>query len=227
MAKAKKKKPAFTEASVRREMARELDLDPTDLGIDERDFFGEDTMAVSIGQREWTVVRDEDTAERIALATVTQDLEHEPEIFNRHFIESHIDEDALKKWVWQAAMEDDYADEIARHEPERFWEEADRWNVENLPEPDEDGNMPDDVPNKYVEALKEKIADDKSEDPMAFFEDIYGKGEAAKYAIEAVGIDVEAAAKEAINVDGWQHFLARYDGNSSETDSGFVYWRDN
>jgi hypothetical protein len=227
---AKKRKRRFTEENVQREMAEALDIDPDDLVIDERDLFGEDVMVVSIGrggQKEWTVVPDDDTAERIALAGVTEDLNNEPEIFNKDFIASHIDQEALKKWVWDAAMEDDYADEIARSEPERFWEEAARWGVKNLPEPDEDGNMPDDVDDKYIEALKEKIADDKAESPMAFFEDIYGRDEAAKYAIEAGGIDVDAAAEAAIRVDGWQHFLARYDGNSYETDSGFVYWRDN
>jgi hypothetical protein len=225
----KTKKRTFNEANVQREMAKELDVDPDDLVIDEAHIasFGEEAYTVSTGRKEWTIVKNDDAAERLAIAAVTQDLEHEPEIFNRDFIERHIDEEALKKWVWQAAMEDDYASEIARHDTERFWEEADRWGVEKLPEPDEDGNMPDDVDNKYIEALREKIADDKAESPMAFFEDIYGRDEAAKYAIEAVGIDVDAAAQDAVNTDGWQHFLARYDGNSSETASGFVYWRDN
>jgi len=27
--------------------------------------------------------------------------------------------------------------------------------------------------------------------------------------------------------DGWQHHLSRYDGNSTETKTGFVYWREN
>lgn len=36
----------------------------------------------------------------------------------------------------------------------------------------------------------------------------------------------EAAAEDAVRVDGWQHFLSSYDGNSYETDSGFVYWRE-
>ena len=51
--------------------------------------------------------------------------------------------------------------------------------------------------------------------------------EAVKQAIKAVGINVKAAAKDAVDTDGWQHFLAHYDGSSHTTDSGLVYWRTN
>ena len=46
-------------------------------------------------------------------------------------------------------------------------------------------------------------------------------------AIEIAGIDIDAAADDAVDTDGWEHFLARYDGKSHETDSGLVYWRVN
>jgi hypothetical protein len=227
---ARKKPREFTEKNVLREMAKELDVDLDDLVIDESplESFGEgEAYTVSTGRREWTAVADEDAAENIAIAVVTQDLEHEPEIFSPHFIESHINMNALERWVYDAAMEDDYAYEIAQSDPERFWQEAEYWGVPDLPEPDEDDEMPDDVDDVYIEGLKEAIAEEKAKNPMGFFEDIYGRDEATKYAIEAVGIDIEAAAQDAVDTDGWQHFLARYDGNSHETESGFIYWRDN
>ena len=61
---------------------------------------------------------------------------------------------------------------------------------------------------------------------MQFLEEIYGDEAAAK-AIEIAGIDVDAAADDAVDTDGWEHFLARYDGKSHETASGLVYWRVN
>lgn len=227
MAKTKARKRTFTEKNILREMEEALDEDHEALSIDESSLasFGEEAFTVKAGRQEWTVVKDDDVAEQLALAVVKQDLEQEPEIFNRDFIESHIDMDALKEWVHDAAMEDEYASEIARSDPGRFWEEAAHWGID-VPEPDEDGNMPDDVDDKYVEALQRMIADDKAEDPMAFFEDIYGSNEAQKYAIEAVGIDIEEAAQDAVDTDGWQHFLSRYDGNAYETASGFMYWRE-
>lgn len=218
----------FDEDTVQREMAKALDVDLDDLDVSDSSLssFGEPALSVSTGRKEWTVVPDEDTAEKLALAVVTQDLEQEPEIFSPSFIESHIDMKALERWVYEAQMEDEYAWEIAQDDPERFWQEASHWGID-VPEPDEDGNMPDEIADEYIEALREEIARDRSKDPMAFFEDIYGRDEATKYAIEAVGIDVSDAAQEAVRIDGWQHFLCRYDGNSYDTENGFVYWREN
>jgi hypothetical protein len=224
----KRKQPReFNEKNILREMSEALGEDHEALSIDESSVasFGEEAYTVKAGRQEWTVVENDDVAERLALAVVTQDLEQEPEIFNRSFIESHIDMERLKEWVRDAVMEDEYSSEIARSEPERFWEEAAHWGID-VPEPDEDGNMPDDVDDKYVEALQEMIADDRAKDPMAFFEDLYGRDEAQKYAMEAVGIDIGEAAQDAVDTDGWQHFLSRYDGSSDETESGFVYWRE-
>ena len=39
--------------------------------------------------------------------------------------------------------------------------------------------------------------------------------------------DIDAAAEEAVSVDGAGHFLSSYDGSTSETKSGLVYWRTN
>ena len=61
---------------------------------------------------------------------------------------------------------------------------------------------------------------------MEYLDDIYGD-EAAKKAIEIAGIDVEAAAKEAVSTDGEGHFLSGYDGETHETKGGLVYWRTN
>jgi len=63
---------------------------------------------------------------------------------------------------------------------------------------------------------------------MRYLEDIYGPtAAAADKAIQIAGIDIDAAADDAVDTDGWEHFLARYDGNSNETDAGLVYWRVN
>ena len=38
---------------------------------------------------------------------------------------------------------------------------------------------------------------------------------------------IEYASEDAVNVDGFEHFLARYDGQSDTTESGFVVMRTN
>jgi len=209
---------------VQLDMARALDVSPSDLVVTEERPYDE-SFEVSLGRKEWVVVPDEDTAREIALARVTEDLENEPELFNPNFIQSHIDQEALKKWVYDARMEDDYVDEIAERQVDDFWRLAEQFGLD-VPEPDEEGEMPE-PSSKMIDKVKEAYAEDASQNPMSFFEDIYGRAEAPKHAIEAVGIDIAAAAEEAINVDGWEHFLAHYDGKSYETDSGLVYWRTN
>ena len=155
-----------------------------------------------------------------------QDLEQEPELFSKDFIESHIDKDklrdALKHDVIDMAIED-LTDEAERN-PERFWRDYAREGFET-PEENEDGELPEPTSSE-IEELAEKRADDQLEDPMGYLFEIYGDDVSAK-AIEIAGIDIDAAADDAVDTDGWEHFLARYDGNSHETDSGLVYWRVN
>ena len=44
---------------------------------------------------------------------------------------------------------------------------------------------------------------------------------------EIAGIDIDAAAEEAVSTDGAAHFLSSYDGKTTLTKSGLVYWRTN
>lgn len=78
-----------------------------------------------------------------------------------------------------------------------------------------------------IETVAEAMTAAELKDPMEYLEGIYGD-EAAKQAIEIAGIDIDAAADEAVGADGEGHFLSTYDGNTSETKpSRFVYWRHN
>ena len=40
-------------------------------------------------------------------------------------------------------------------------------------------------------------------------------------------IDIDEAAEDAVNTDGWPHFMSRYDGNYEVTDKNIVYFREN
>ena len=84
-----------------------------------------------------------------------------------------------------------------------------------------------DPTSSEIDDLADKLTDSQLRDPMQYLSDIYGDKEAVEQAIKIAGIDEDAAAEDAVDTDGWEHFLSRYDGNSSETASGFVYWRDN
>jgi len=67
------------------------------------------------------------------------------------------------------------------------------------------------------------------EDPMDYFvneQGIYTEEELIKQSF--ISIDTDEASQDAVNTDGWQHFIATYDGNSLEVpDSKMVLARTN
>lgn len=217
------------EDAVLEEMAHELDCDPEDLTIDDegRGFsgFGVGTFyLVELGSKEYIVARDDDEVHELAVEVVKQDLEEDPSLFNQSFIESHIDTDKLKRELKHDVMSSN-EDRVREMRTEEFWDEAERFGMD-VPEEDEDGELPD-PEDADLDDLAERMTDQELEDPMQYLEDIYGSEDAVKQAIEIAGIDVDAAAKEAVSSDGEGHFLSSYDGNINETKHGLPYWRVN
>lgn len=220
------------EEAVLAEMAAELDIDPDELKIKESHLgsFGAGTVyEITIqggGHKEWNVVEDSDQEEELAIEIVTQDLNDQPEIFEKNFIESHIDMDRLRRELHSDVL-DSNIERItsdANHDPDGFWSDYERAGFD-APEEDEEGERRD-PEDSEIDELANHQTDEELKDPMQYLDDIYGDEAAAK-AIEIAGIDVEAAAKEAVSTDGAGHFLSSYDGNTSETKNGLVYWRTN
>lgn len=212
------------------DVAKALETDVEELSIEEDSGlsgFGEGTIyLVQEGRVEYNVAENYDQAYALAVAVVKQDLEQEPGIFNKDFIESHINKDKLRDELESDELNariDELTFESGR-DPDNFWidYEQEGWDA---PEEDEDGFRREPT-TKEIEELAEAQTKERLQDPMQFLEEIYGDKAAAK-AIEIAGIDIDAAADDAVDTDGWEHFLARYDGNSHETDSGLVYWRVN
>jgi hypothetical protein len=215
------------EEAVLAEMAEALNIDPDELEIEENDGltgFGAGTVytvSISGGSKEWSVVEDYDQQHALAIELVKQDLEEDPSMFNKDFIEQHINIDRLKRDL-EPDLRNNNEESLRDMRDRDFWREAERYI--DVPEEDEDGEMPD--PEDYVEEVADKMTEEQLKDPMAYLEDLYGD-DAAKQAIEIAGIDVDAAAEDAVDTDGEAHFLARYDSNDYHTKSGLVYWRDN
>jgi len=78
-----------------------------------------------------------------------------------------------------------------------------------------------------ITKVAEEMTEGQLKDPMEYLEEIFGKEDATKKAIEIAGIDIDAAAEQAIRDDGAGHFLASYDGQLNETKRGLTYWRHN
>jgi len=211
------------------EMAAELDIDPDELGIKESHlghFDAGTVYEITIkggGRKEWNVVENDDAERELALAIVKQDLEQEPENFNKDFIESHIDMDRLRRELHSDVLNSN-EERLRDERPDDFWKEYERQGFD-APEEDEDGDRPD-PEDSQIEELAEKQTEEELRDPMQYLDDIYGD-DAAQEAIKIAGIDIDAAAEEAVNTDGAGHFLSSYDGSTSETKNGLVYWRTN
>ena len=176
------------------------------------------------GRREWYVVENEDAEYDLAIEIVKQDLEQEPEIFEQSFIEQHINMSRLKRNLEPDVL-DSNIERLRDEAPEDFWREYERAGFE-APEEDEDGDLPE-PSEEEIEELAEHQTDEEMKDPMQYLEDMFGREDAVKKAIEIAGIDIDAAAEDAVDTDGAGHFLSSYDGKTHVTKSGLVYWRHN
>ena len=177
---------------------------------------------------EWEVAESEEAAERIALERVRDDLDNEPEIFSKDFMRNYLtitDTDrrimaADESDARVADMDDDEV--IQRAELEDAFLEA-----------DESGDVArqEEILHKARAKVQEDIYDEIYEglaDPVHYFvaeQGIFTEEELMKQ--NFITIDREAAAKDAVAMDGWEHFLAGWDGNYQTLPSGAVYWRVN
>lgn len=172
---------------------------------------------------EYTLFPSDDEAESIATKVVSDDLESEPEIFNQDFLQQHISISDTDRGMIASDLTDSYVDDI---EDDRVVEEAGMTDEYEAAE--------DDAKEAIVESaraeLRRSMYEDAYEalaDPIQYFvhdQGLYSQEELMKQSF--ISIDTEEAAEEAIRIDGWQHFLSRYDGNSEETPNGLVYIRE-
>jgi ferritin-like metal-binding protein YciE len=72
---------------------------------------------------------------------------------------------------------------------------------------------------KWIEDTKPKV------DPWEWLNDVYGKEDAIKQALSMVSIDYDKAAADAVNTDGWSHFISSWDRNSIDLANGAVACR--
>ena len=221
------------EQDVLREIAKELDIDRDELTINRGSSPNGcgDTYTISThgGRQEWIVMRDEDEFDSAAVEGVKNDLQESPENFEPNFIQSHIDLDRLRRDLHSdvSSSNTDYASEIGA---ERFWEEAPSHNIDipdDVQEALDKGEDPREPTSAEIDAFEEDMTEQQLRDPIEYLEEIFSKEEAQKKAMEIGGIDIDAAAEEAVRTDGAAHFMCSYDGDYSTSPSGFIYWRHN
>jgi hypothetical protein len=221
-----------------RELAEDLNVPLTDIEI--LDYDGDytrenpdDTTHFTVkADHTYQVFKDEDTASEYALGLVKNDLQNEPEIFAQSWLEGFIDKEKLtdaigdpyENWEEEEVGNLDYEELLSKLVDEGYIDFDDTVFFKK------DGNARAENPGraKKLEQLKEKYVEEKKPqppDPFEYLEEIYGKDEAGKEALKLAPIDIDKAAKDAIQTDGWQHFISSYDGNYYDLGSGAVYVR--
>lgn len=192
-------------------------------------------MSLETHGASYVVYENDEIAEATAIDYVEEQLDNEPENFNQDWLEGFINTDRLRD-VLMSDVEnmnrEQYDHEWSDYESKRDGLiehdklDADDFHDENHYELEITPELEAKIDEAYEEFLTE-LAERQLRDPMDYLADIYGRGDAAKQAIEMVGIDTRAAAESAVSTDGWEHFLAHYDHNSETLPSGSVYVRTN
>src|SRR5574341_1133446 len=198
---------------VRLDMARALNVKPSDFDDVVKGQPFDKSYEVQLGNKAYVVADDEDAAYKMAVEYVTDSLKDDPTtMFNQVFLEQHLDEKKLRKVVYDSRMEDDYVEELAEHQPDDFWELAARLDVHAaVPATDEHGERMEPT-QKQINAVKKAYAKETADHPMEFFRDIYGEDEAFKHAIKPAGIDIKAGIAGEVGVECRTHQWVELDG---------------
>ncbi len=175
------------------------------------------TFKTDEGEYRW--FKDYDTAERIAVNRVREDLDDQPEMFNQDWLMNHINEDRywddvesdINNWVYES--------------PESYTGFIDN----EAPEMDEDD---DESYEGYSEDQVERMfqgyfADLKQQGVLEWLKELGYDGEELSKQITPY-LDTNEAAQDAVDMDGVGHFLAYYDGDLYEPQGhDVVYVREN
>ena len=197
------------------ELAKEENEDAEELMESAEEYFG--GSAYKVGR--WVLFPDYDTASEEALSQVRENLENEPEMFNENWLLTHIDDEACERFFREVYHEwnSSYAYDIEN-------ESAFDGDFENRLEQEMSEAGVDDVED-FIEQMTQRQIDEGN-GGYEHYKFNFGDDEAKKLLMEHNLLDLDAAAEDAIDVDGWQHFLSPYDGNSYDLPSGAVYYRE-
>lgn len=181
------------------------------------------------------VFENDDAARAEAVSDVVCKLENEPGLFTQDWLESFINSESLRDSLYsdvESMMREDLEHRISDAADKRDKLHYDS-NLDTSHFYDENDDPLELTPESEaaIDALWEDYVEAEATarlgDPVQYLKDIYGNEDGVKQAINIAGINYADAAESAVQADGWQHFLARYDGNSDDLPSGAVVVRTN
>lgn len=213
------------------ELGSKLKIDDSmDANIEE----GHAYLVEEDGNEEWRIFKDHETAENYAVEQVKSDLENEPEMFTQSFLERYLYVGETDKHMIANEAASNYVDDL---EEERVINEAnmeDEWK-ELCQKEDEKNTDPKQLEKdkeKFIEDAREKLRDELAESTKQQLTDdilnyIHDLGYKSYTETSFVKINIDDAAKAAVDEDGVAHFLASYDDEEVELPSGAYAYRIN
>jgi hypothetical protein len=173
---------------------------------------------IETDQGEYMVFEDDDEAEKEAVARVLEDLESEPEIFEKGWLEGQADMDAVNEELEEIFNEsnESYVNDI-ESEGNRLRDELLERGIITEEEAEDKKFDLEDAKEKMVEEMTKENMDEG----IDYIRSNWGKDEASKILLRH--IDYDEAAENAVSTDGVAHFLASYDGQEGELDGHYIY----
>jgi len=214
-------KHAADEDALLKELSVAIDVPVEDMKITESE---SGVWDVELGNQSYRIFEDDNKAEAVVLAQVTGDLETQPEMFNQDWLQSHMTITDTDRGVLANEEADSQVDNM---DDDDIIEKADKEDEYEAADDSAKEGILEDAKEEVRSQLSDEI-EEALKDPIQYFVNdhgIYSLEDLMKASF--ISIDVKEAAEEAVSTDGWQHFIATYDGNSEELPSGAVYVRTN
>ena len=222
-------KPWVTKAKYDLETSQGLELKFVDEDVLEQDPDEVSDFELVGGDRRYWVFKDDNVAEAKAVEIVTNQLQAEPEMFNRNFLERFLDTERLRRELKPEESylsHEDVARQVEKLIEDGFLQEEDFYTPAG-----KFRKITPRLQNLVNRALGEFLEQEQEDfDPIEFLQEIYGKDEWMAKAFELAplyGEQLEKAAQAAVDADGWAHFVANYDNDSIDLDGGAVAARMN
>ncbi len=167
-------------------------------------------------------------AEYAALDRVREDLKNDPELFSQDWLKQHLFMSPTDARIMAGELADSYVEDM---EADFAVKEAHLQPEYDAAEEAGDEESMEAIVEQAKEALRDAYDDEVEKallnDPVGYLVDEQGLYESVEALIEAglVRVDIEEAAKDAVDTDGAGHFLSSEDGELHELSNGMPYVR--
>jgi hypothetical protein len=203
--------------------------DNDDLKIE--NVYDDDYFLASDGSHEYLVFEDFDEAHEYAVDDVKNNLEENPEYFQRDWLMAHLDAGDFFRNVydeWNMGYATDIMTEDDDKYPNRLISEMVEWGIMDSDEAN--GRDAEEIANDRIGDFVNALTDDQinqGNDGFDYYIDNFGEEEAFNKAVKNNLIDIESASEDAVNVDGVAHFISSYDGEEIALENGSYAYRTN